>query len=1106
MNKERIAGKEHPSLRTSPTRAMLSSRCRQQEGTGASELSPPEWHCLWPEMGSRKRGHTDLLENGLGRPSEKSPRRSDAKRGAAYPRSCPEHRSLLESLESRRRKRLPILPLLLERRDELEKTVGSTELRRADVLLLIQALGEAAAEIPEGGQEEEAGSEELLLAIFQPVLRSSFLLRHLLRFVAGIGEATAAAVEVEVDAVETILRKLILVDPEAVRPLVHVPADLLHARLQRLWSQGLSLPWPTQWRLCDLRKTVNAQFPPAAPLFLEEATFSKSRPRDISQLPIVPTPEELLGGPDPWLQPNIVQGPHTSTRAYLDAHYRLLREDVLRPLRDGLAACLIAPALRRKLPGALKSFRRLRLLGPDCQWEGVAYKATLRLGLPPRRLAKGSLVCLFATDCEQIFPATVVKGDARGFLWLRFLASHRELSRHLYRHTFCMVESPAFFELYRHVLRGLQETKPAYLPFQRYLVKCRRHIRPPQYLQPHTAHLDMQPLLGNSSVPQTWDGLDEDMGLVQEEGTELDHLSTSEGHDCPAEDDSEATGSRESPAEVGECAEDEVGHPAAEAGRQEEEEKVTKGDSTWDALKEFISIVKEGSSKTEQQSGTKSRPPAQHSGVTPSLTGSPSEGSKYVVNPFRQDLRTVPWLKHFDRSQLKALQKALTREFAIIEGSPGTGKTFVKLKLVQLLLHNRGLWQNSESLGQDSPILVVCHTDHELDLFLEGLLESNCCSIVRIGGVCKSQKLQKFTLENIRKKRLQTKLTPLQRRRFKEIKEKIEVTKADIAYCSKVLEMLQLGILRDDELAPEIKADAKELRLPSIPLSDSKRGVILDWLKIPFHLWPPMDMDWNPALQDAGREQAQGRASPIHHYLTGPVPEAATSANFVFAASDEEEGEWEQPLCSAEQWASEKFAYIVNANTRDQQELAIQRHLTDQSIMSAEEVQKIESVWDLSLDHRWRLYRRWRTAYQDKLNASMNDNLELYDSIAQDLSVLDLEETVMLLSEAAVFGMTALGTARHRTLLQHIKPRIVIFDEVSKVLEAQVVTTLTPACQHLIMIGDRQLKPKVVDYENATKMGLNVSLFERMIGNQIPSVQLVEQQMQTEISQVPTSL
>jgi len=44
-----------------------------------------------------------------------------------------------------------------------------------------------------------------------------------------------------------------------------------------------------------------------------------------------------------------------------------------------------------------------------------------------------------------------------------------------------------------------------------------------------------------------------------------------------------------------------------------------------------------------------------------------------------------------DDSQFKALQLALTKEFAVIQGPPGTGKTFIGLKVVyeplKLLMH-----------------------------------------------------------------------------------------------------------------------------------------------------------------------------------------------------------------------------------------------------------------------------------------------------------------------------------------------------------------------------------------------------------------------------------
>ena len=39
-----------------------------------------------------------------------------------------------------------------------------------------------------------------------------------------------------------------------------------------------------------------------------------------------------------------------------------------------------------------------------------------------------------------------------------------------------------------------------------------------------------------------------------------------------------------------------------------------------------------------------------------------------------------------DESQFKALQLALTKEFAVIQGPPGTGKTYIGLKVFELEL------------------------------------------------------------------------------------------------------------------------------------------------------------------------------------------------------------------------------------------------------------------------------------------------------------------------------------------------------------------------------------------------------------------------------------
>jgi hypothetical protein len=62
---------------------------------------------------------------------------------------------------------------------------------------------------------------------------------------------------------------------------------------------------------------------------------------------------------------------------------------------------------------------------------------------------------------------------------------------------------------------------------------------------------------------------------------------------------------------------------------------------------------------------------------------------------------------------------------------------------------------------QQTPILVICYTNHALDQFLEGIYDfygENEDKIVRIGGRSKSEKLAECNLKAIKEKKW--KLTP----------------------------------------------------------------------------------------------------------------------------------------------------------------------------------------------------------------------------------------------------------------------------------------------------------------------------------------------------------
>lgn len=92
----------------------------------------------------------------------------------------------------------------------------------------------------------------------------------------------------------------------------------------------------------------------------------------------------------------------------------------------------------------------------------------------------------------------------------------------------------------------------------------------------------------------------------------------------------------------------------------------------------------------------------------------------------------------------------------------------------------------------------------------------------------------------------------------------------------------------------------------------------------------------------------------------------------------------------------------------------------------------------------------------------------------------------------------------HQAALRALKPKIVIIEEAAEVLEAHVLTSLTQACEHVILIGDhKQLRPNPSVYELAKKYNLEISLFERLIENKYPYKMLENQhRMRPEISRV----
>lgn len=154
--------------------------------------------------------------------------------------------------------------------------------------------------------------------------------------------------------------------------------------------------------------------------------------------------------------------------------------------------------------------------------------------------------------------------------------------------------------------------------------------------------------------------------------------------------------------------------------------------------------------------------------------------------------------------------------------------------------------------------------------------------------------------------------------------------------------------------------------------------------------------------------------------------------------------------------------------------------------------------------------KKLNTAQQQNL-ASESPNWQKLQQLEQtyrgqilEFNAIRAESEEALCRSVDVIGLTTTGAARRRDLLARLQPKIVLVEEAAQVLEPHIIASLTPSCQHLIMIGDHlQLRPQCNVHKLAIKFHMDVSLFERLVMNHVPSVMLaVQHRMRPEVARL----
>ena len=228
---------------------------------------------------------------------------------------------------------------------------------------------------------------------------------------------------------------------------------------------------------------------------VEEDEVLLEPPEHFTTLSILPEREEIYQyAKKPFLRANIVQGEYRDWDHYLDVQFRLLREDFVGPLREGISNHLEKPVTKGTEvyvyhgvmigdPVCLSSEVGFFLFFDVSRLKGVNWENT-------KRLINGSLLCLSNDGFENILFVTVAERKAtdlrKGKVIVKFESSTNVFQLDP-QAVYCMAESVAYYEAYRHVLEKLQTVSTLgeadTMPFKQYIVSSDfEHISPPSYL------------------------------------------------------------------------------------------------------------------------------------------------------------------------------------------------------------------------------------------------------------------------------------------------------------------------------------------------------------------------------------------------------------------------------------------------------------------------------------------------------------------------------------------------------------------------------------------------------------------------------------------------
>ncbi|KAI8072336.1 P-loop containing nucleoside triphosphate hydrolase protein [Gongronella butleri] len=180
--------------------------------------------------------------------------------------------------------------------------------------------------------------------------------------------------------------------------------------------------------------------------------------------------------------------------------------------------------------------------------------------------------------------------------------------------------------------------------------------------------------------------------------------------------------------------------------------------------------------------------------------------------------------------------------------------------------------------------------------------------------------------------------------------------------------------------------------------------------------------------------------------------------------------------------SSNNAAPAAQFQENDDQHMVLERWMKEDDV----------TLWPLPV--RLQAHKKWIAIRNQQLEMAIQGLIQRYNRLCKDIRSIYVESDAAICRKSRVVGMTSTAAAKYHDLLEAMKPKVMVVEEAAEMLESHIVTALTASLEHLILIGDhQQLRPSTAVHTLSRCHNMNVSLFERLVANEVPFTRLSHQ-------------